>query len=167
MQRWSRTRRKTERLIDFDGSSAERRAETIPILASLLPASFQPGFTIIRAPVWPTRLLRGTKDPRHRFVRRQWLLATIPFILPFLFRFTTFPVLVRALAISLRIYISPAAKMCEEYSNTSKREIKITMIVLKLRDFQHCFPYRIKTKITEVSILEWTESHHVNVTNTS
>lgn len=45
---------------------------------------------------------------------------------------------------------------------------KITTIVLESRDFQHHrFPYRIKTKIVEVSILEWIESHHVNVTNTS
>lgn len=64
---------------------AAPHAEIVPILANLLPASFQLGFMIIRVvPVWPTRLLRGTKDPRHRFVRRQWLLATILFILSFL-----------------------------------------------------------------------------------
>jgi len=91
----------------------QRRVETIPILASLLPASFQPGFTIIRAPVWPTRLLRGTKDPRHRFVRRQWLLATIPFILPFLFCFTTFPVFVPC-SCNLSSYLYISRRKCME-----------------------------------------------------
>jgi len=119
----------------------QRRAETIPILASLLPASFQPGFTIICAPVWPTRLLRGTKDPRHRFVRRQWLLATIPFILLFLFRFTTFPVSFPTLSQSLFVFIYLAAKMCEEYSSASKRRTKRSQLcVLGLCDFQHHFP---------------------------
>lgn len=57
--------------------------------------------------------------------------------------------------------------MYEEYSSASKRETKITIIVLEFRDFQYRFPYRIKTQIIEVSILERIESHHVDVTNTS
>jgi len=105
VQRWSRATRKTERLIDFDGSSAAPRGDRTYSCHSLLPASFQPGFTIIRAPVWPPRLLRGTKDPRHRFARRQWLLATIPFILPSLFRFITSP-LTRVCSLSLSLSLS-------------------------------------------------------------
>lgn len=107
MQQWSRATRKTERLIDFDGSSAAPRGDHTYSCHSLLPASFQPGFTIIRAPVWPPRLLRGTKDPRHRFARRQWLLATIPFILPSLFRFITSP-----FARAWQIFLSFAVFVC-------------------------------------------------------
>lgn len=115
---------------------AAPRAETVPILANLLPASFQLGFTIIRVvPVWPTRLLRGTKDPRHRFVRRQWLLATIFLILSFLSCFYHLSHCSVLLSQFLHIYMSRSRKSAKkENLNTSERETKITsMIFITLR----------------------------------
>lgn len=158
MQRWSRARRKTERLIDFDGSSAAPRAETVPILASLLPASFQLGFTIIRAPVWPTRLLWGTKDPRHRFARRQWLLATILLILSFLSCFYHLSLCSFLLSQFLHVYMSRSRKSARKgNSNASERETKI----IRLCNFTHQSWCCIKIRIIKVSILERNENHHV------
>lgn len=90
----------------------------------------------------------------------QWLLATIPFILPFLFRFTTFPVL--ALSQSRLLFMYLAAKMCEEYSSASERETGSPC------DFQRRFP-RVKAEDCRgVDTLEsGLRATTGNVTNTS
>jgi hypothetical protein len=93
------------------------------------------------------------------------VVVNFPFILPFLFRFAIFfPSLIFAIA-ACHISISHSGKT-KNLSASQHEKINNDSQILQLYEpFVLTCP--VKMKITEISISEQDESHHVNVTNTS
>lgn len=145
MQRWGRARRKTERLIDFDGSSAAPRRDhtySCQPTSCQLPARFYDYSCSSVADETFTRHKRPAPQicPPPVVVSDNSFHSTLFVPLYHLSR-------ARSLAISLRIYIYLAAKMCEEYSSAPKRETKFTVIFVlevtsSLPALRFFFPYR-------------------------
>lgn len=166
MQRWSRARRKTERLIDFDGSSAVPRGVhtySCQPTSCQLPARFYDYSCSSVADETFTRHKRPAPQicPSPVVVSDNSFHSTLFVPLYHLSR-------ARTCSHNLPSYLYISQRKCVK-NIQALRSVKqrSRRSFWNFGDFQHRFPYRVKTKIAEVSIFERLESHHVNVTNTS
>lgn len=167
MQRWSRARRKTERLIDFDGSSAAPRGDhtySCQPTSCQLPARFYDYSCSSVADETFTRHKRPAPQicPPPVVVSDNSFHSTLFVPLYHLPRVRS-----RSRNLSSYLYISrrKCVKNIQALRGVKQRSWRLQL--WNLVTFSAVFPYRLKTKITGVSIFKRIESHHVNVTNTS